>query len=187
MTIAQRIAIFSLRIFGWKVDLGLPKFKKYVVIGTPHTSNWDFVVALVGAVAVGLKFNWFAKHTIFRGPLGPIFKYFGGIPVNRKIHSSLISKTIEEFNKRDEIVVGIMPEGTRSKVEYWKTGFYHIAVGAKVPIVFAYLDYATKRVGLGDYIIPTGNIEDDIKLIRDFYKNMKGKNPENQSEIRIKT
>jgi len=175
-----------LGLFGWKVAGKLPDLKKYVLIGAPHTSNWDFPLALFGALGIGLRFKWFAKHSIFKGPMGPILKLFGGVPVNRAVHSSLIDRTIEIFNSKDEFVVGIMPEGTRSKTEYWKSGFYYIALGAKVPIAFAFMDYGTKRVGINGYFMPTGNPEKDMQTIRNFYKNIKGKRPEKQGEIRIK-
>jgi len=175
-----------LRLFGWKAVPGLPEFKKYVLIGAPHTSNWDFVVAMLGALAIGLRLRWLAKHTLFKNPLGPVFKFFGGIPVDRTISSSLIEKMTELFNKSERLVLGLTPEGTRSKTNYWKTGFYYIALGAKVPIAFAFLDYGNKNIGIGDYFIPSGNIHEDLKIIREFYKDKIGRHFEKQGEIRIR-
>ncbi|GBD86791.1 acyltransferase [bacterium BMS3Abin03] len=180
------IAKFILKLFGWKVKGKLPELKKYVLIGAPHTSNWDFPLALFGALGLGLRFKWFAKHSIFKGPMGLILKFYGGIPVNRSVHSSLIDRMIEIFNSKDEFVLGIMPEGTRSKTKYWKSGFYHIAIGAKVPIAFSFMDYGTKQVGIDGYFVPVGNLEKDMQTIKNFYKNIKGKRPEKQSEVKIK-
>jgi len=182
----QFLATALLKLFGWDAVQGLPKFKKYVLIGAPHTSNWDFVVAMLTAIAIGLRFKWLGKHTIFNNPFRPVLKYFGGIPINRKVHSSVIDKVAEMFNNSDRLVIGITPEGTRSKTDYWKSGFYHIALAAKVPICFAYLDYGNKRIGIGDHLFPSGDINEDMKIIRNYYMNVKGKKPELQGEIKIK-
>ena len=175
-----------LKLFGWDAIQGLPKFKKYVLIAVPHTSNWDFVIAMLGALAIGLRFNWLAKHTLFKNLLGPLLKFFGGIPVDRTVHSSLIDKMTDRFNKREHLVLGITPEGTRSKTEFWKSGFYYIALSAKVPICFAYLDYVNKKVGISDHFFPTGDINEDMKIIKNFYSGMKGKRPEKQGEVRVR-
>ena len=98
----------------------------------------------------------------------------------------MIDKVAEMFHKSDRLVIGITPEGTRSKTEYWKSGFYYMALSANVPICFAFLDYGNKRIGIGDHFLPTGNIDEDMKIIRNFYANIKGKRPELQGEIRIK-
>lgn len=181
--------VFSsvLRLFGWKADPGLPEIKKYVLIGAPHTSNWDFVIAMAAALAIGLRFKWLAKHTLFKNPVGPLLKFFGGIPIDRTTRSSVIEKVAEMFNNNEKLVIGITPEGTRSKAEYWKSGFYYIALNARVPIYFAYLDYGNKKIGIGDHFTPSGDINEDMKIIRNFYSGMKGKKPELQGKIEINT
>ena len=181
------ISKLALRLLGWKPDGKLPELDKYVLIGAPHTSNWDSVYAFLGVGALGLRFKWIAKQSAFPGPLSPILKFFGGIPIDRSVRSSIIKRMIDLFNSRDKFVLGIMPEGTRSKTEFWKTGFYYIATGANLPIAFAFMDYGKKRVGISDIILhPTGNIKSDMKVIRNFYKDMKGKHPEKQGKIEVK-
>ena len=175
-----------LKLFGWHAIQGLPKSKKYVLIGAPHTSNWDFVVGMMAALAIGLRFKWLAKHTLFKYPFGPILKFFGGIPVDRRVRSSVIEKMTEMFNKREHLVLGITPEGTRSKAKYWKSGFYYIALNAKVPIALAYLDYGNKKIGIGKVFSPSEAIESDMEIIREFYADKIGKNPDKQGEIRIR-
>jgi 1-acyl-sn-glycerol-3-phosphate acyltransferase len=182
----QSLANALLKLFGWDVFQGLPKFKKYIIIGAPHTSNWDFVVGMTAALAIGLRFKWLAKHTIFNNPFGPILKYFGGIPVDRRVRSSVIEKMTEMFNNSERLVLGITPEGTRSKTEYWKSGFYYIALNAKVPVAFAYLDYKNKKIGIGDHFMPSGDINADMQIIKNFYSGFKGKRPEKQGDIRIR-
>ena len=182
----QFLASGLLRLFGLHAIQGLPKFKKYVLIGAPHTSNWDFFIGMTTALAIGLRFKWLAKHTIFKNPLGPVLKFFGGIPVDRRVRSSVIEKMTEMFNNSERLVLGITPEGTRSKTEYWKSGFYYIALSAKVPICFAYLDYGNKKIGIGEHFFPTGDIEEDMKIIKNFYGGLKGKRPEKQGEIKVR-
>lgn len=182
----QSLANAMLKLFGWNVFQDRPKFKKYVIIGAPHTSNWDFVVGMTAALAIGLRFKWLAKHTIFQNPFGPLLKFFGGIPVDRRVRSSVIEKMTKLFDNSERLVLGITPEGTRSKTEYWKSGFYYIALNAKVPIAFAYLDYENKKIGIGDHFIPSGDINADMQIIKNFYTGFKGKRPENQGEIRIR-
>jgi 1-acyl-sn-glycerol-3-phosphate acyltransferase len=182
----QFLARSFLKLFGWDAVQGLPKFKKYVLIGAPHTSNWDFILAMLAALAIGLRFKWMAKNTLFKNPIAPVLKYFGGIPIDRTVRSSVIDRVAEMFNKSERLVIGITPEGTRSKTEFWKSGFYYIALSAKVPICFAYLDYDNKKVGIGDHIIPSGDINTDMQIIRNFYSDMNGKHPEKQGEVRVR-
>ncbi len=182
----QFLASALLRLFGWHAIQGLPKFKKYVLIGAPHTSNWDFFVGMLTALAIGLRFKWLGKHTLFKNPFGYVLKFFGGIPIDRTIHSSVIERVAEMFNSSERLVLGITPEGTRSKTEYWKSGFYYIALNAKVPVAFAFLDYENKKIGIGEHFIPCGDIDADMQIIRNFYSGIKGKRPEKQGEVRVR-
>jgi 1-acyl-sn-glycerol-3-phosphate acyltransferase len=141
---------------------------------------------MTAALAIGLRFKWLAKHTLFNNPLGPILKFFGGIPLDRRVRSSVIEKMTEMFNNRERLVLGITPEGTRSKTEYWKSGFYYIALNAKVPVAFAFLDYENKKIGIGEHFIPSGDIDEDIKIIRNFYSGFKGMRPDKQGEVRLR-
>jgi 1-acyl-sn-glycerol-3-phosphate acyltransferase len=175
-----------LKLLGWRLDQRLPDTRKYVVIGAFHTSNWDMPLGLLGLWALGLKPRWVAKHTLFRWPLGPVLKAIGGIPVDRRAHTGFIEHIASAYNASDELVVTIAPEGTRSKTRYWKTGFYYIALAAKVPIALGYIDYPNKRLGIGGALNPCGDIEADMAIIRDFYRDKTGLKPENQGQIRLK-
>jgi len=170
---------------GWQLDEQQPSDNKYVLIAYPHTSNWDFILGMLAKWAMDMPLNWVAKHSMFWGPFGPLFIAMGGIPINRDKTFGFIQKNIELFQIRKEFVLGIMPEGTRSKTERLKTGFYHIADGANVPIALAYLDFKNKKLGVGKVLETTGDIESDFEEIKAFYKNMVGYNPQNQSELTI--
>jgi 1-acyl-sn-glycerol-3-phosphate acyltransferase len=161
--------------------------KKYVIIGAPHTSNWDFPLTLLALSALGLQFCWVGKHTLFRGPLRFLFSSIGGIPVDRGTHSSgLVDDMIALFQARSSMILAIAPEGTRSKKSHWKTGFYHIARAAEVPLALGYIDYGKKEIGVGKWFNPTDIPEDDILIIKTFYAGKTGKFPEKQSDIRIR-
>ncbi|MCW9046932.1 MAG: lysophospholipid acyltransferase family protein [Gammaproteobacteria bacterium] len=174
-----------LKIMGWQLDEQLPAHNKYVLIAYPHTSNWDFILGMLAKWAMDLPLNWVAKHSMFWGPFGPIFKAMGGVPIDRDKTSGFIQKNIALFQERNEFVLGIMPEGTRSKTERLKTGFYHIADGANVPLVLAYLDYKNKKLGVGKVLETTGDITSDFIEIEKFYKNMTGYKPQNQTDLVI--
>ncbi|MFW2373782.1 MAG: lysophospholipid acyltransferase family protein [Gammaproteobacteria bacterium] len=179
-------ATICLKLFGWSVDSRLPKENKYVLIVAFHTSNWDFIVGILAMWAMGERFYWVGKHTLFWGPFGYMFRLLGGIPVDRRAHHGFISEMVEQFNSRDVMKLAIVPEGTRSRVSYWKTGFYYIAMEVKVPIAFGYFDYKNKIVGLGKTFYPSGDIDSDMDAIREFYLDKSGKHPEKQGAIRLK-
>ncbi len=181
----KSFARFVLSILGWQVEAKLPQEKKYVIIGAFHTSNWDFPLGILGLWALGLKANWVGKHTLFRGPLGPVFKLLGGIPVDRTIHTGFIKRTADLYKTRESMALTIAAEGTRSRTEHWKTGFYFIAREAGVPIALGYIDSSRKRLGVGATLYPTGDIRRDFETIRDFYSDKKGLRPENQGPIRL--
>ena len=175
-----------LRLFGWKVVATLPETHKYVLIGAPHTTNWDFALMLLLKSAIGLQVHWIGKHSLFRWPLGWLMRRLGGVPVDRRSPHKYVDQIVDAFRQRDEMVLVIAPEGTRKKTEYWKSGFYYIALGAGVPIALGFADYARKVGGIGPTIMPTGDIEADLARIRAFYADKTGKHPENQGEIRVR-
>lgn len=175
-----------LRILGWKLVGEKPIDKKFVAIGVPHTSNWDFPVALTCFSAMGIKFNWVGKESLFKGPLKYIFKWIGGIPLNRRSPTGFLKDMAAIYAERESLVIAIAPEGTRSKTDYWMPGFYYIANEAKVPIVLAFADYSKKTMGIAGIVHPTGDIEVDFEKIKEFYEGKVGKNPENQSALKIK-
>ncbi|MDZ4294090.1 MAG: glycerol acyltransferase [Burkholderiales bacterium RIFCSPHIGHO2_02_FULL_66_10] len=167
-----------LKMTGWTVEGSLPpQATRSVFIAAPHTSNWDLPYTLMVAFALRLNPYWMGKHSIFRAPFGGLMRWLGGIPVNRAQSSNLVAASAQAIAGADgPLQLIVPPEGTRSKTRYWKTGFYYIAQTARVPIVMAYMDYATKRSGLGPLFQPTGDIEADMAAIKAFYAPFKGKN-----------
>ncbi len=175
-----------LKLFGWEIKITLPKEKKFVLIGAPHTSNWDFPLTLMTFWTINLKIHWVAKIQMFWGPFHYLFTALGGIPVDRKSSRGFIEQIVDRFNKTDEMVLTIAPEGTRSKTEYWKSGFYHIAQAANVPICMAYIDYKKRTIGFTEILYPSGDITADMEIIADFYKDIQGKQPKNQGPVRVR-
>ncbi len=156
------------------------------MIAYPHTSNWDFPAALHIANESGVDIKWLGKRQLFRGPMGPIMRALGGISVERSGAQGLVASIAAEFAKKDRLVVVVPAEGTRSQVEYWKSGFYRIALEAKVPVVCAYVDGATNSGGFGLVIQPTGNVRADMDRIRAFYEGKTGLKPGNTSRPQLK-
>jgi len=180
------ISRILLKMLGWELEQKQPTTHRYVLIAYPHTSNWDFILGMLAKWAMDMPLNWVAKHSMFWGPFRPLFIAMGGVPINRDKTIGFIQKNIELFQTRENFVLGIMPEGTRKKTDRLKTGFYHIADGANVPIVLAYLDYKNKKLGVGKVMKTSGNIEADFEVIKGFYQNITGLKPENKSELVIK-
>lgn len=176
-----------LKTLGWKIIIDDPGVEKYVLIVAPHTSNWDFLLGIATAKAIKLDAHFIAKHTVFRKPFGWIFRNLGGIPVHRGQGRKLSEQLAEHFRSRDRFILGIAPEGTRSKLDHWKTGFYHIARAAEVPIVMAYLDYGCKEVGMGGAFMPSADMEECFGKIRAFYQGREAKKPESTSLIQPKS
>ena len=163
-----------------------PDNLKHVLILAPHTSNWDLFLILAILHVLDIKLYWFGKKELFRWPLGGIFKWLGGIPVARSTRENMVQKTVEIIQSLEKITLGIAPEGTRSKSKYWRTGFYHIAQQAQIPIAFAFLDYRRKVGGIGPSIHPTGDIEQDMITIRQFYIRVTPKYPHKMGKIAFK-
>ena len=174
----RALSIMLLRLRGWRIEGNFPDLPKYVLIAAPHTSNWDFPLTLGVCFALRAKLYWMGKHTLFWGPLGPVMRWLGGIPVMRSRNNSLVQQMVTVYQQSAQLVVAIPPEGTRQRVKEWKTGFYHIACGAQVPIVLAYMDYAHKVCGFGPVFYPTGDIVADMPRIQDFYRDKVGKHPD---------
>lgn len=185
-TLSQLIAQGILRTINWKLNVILPTEKKYVLIGAPHTSNWDFPFALLLKYAAGLKMHWIGKDSLFQPPFGFIMRRLGGIPVNRQSKNNFVAQMVEVYNQCEELVVAISPEGTRSKVDYWKTGFYYIALGAGIPIAMGFVDYTHRILGIGPSLIPTADLQADFIQIQDFYSNIGGKHPRLQGEVKLR-
>lgn len=164
-----------LKVLGWRITGERPQLDKYVMIAAPHTTNWDFFYGLLMVLYFRNEVHWMGKKQIFRFPFGGIMKWFGGIPVDRSKNNNLVQSVIEEFHNHRSLIIVIPPEGSRSKVDSWKTGFYYIAEGAGVPVLLAYLDYSNKTAGYGPLFSTTGDRENDMMKIKDFYKDIRGK------------
>jgi len=174
----KTISKIIFKLSGWKVVYTLsPELKKCVMIAAPHTSNWDFFYARLAFFIMGIKLRYMVKKELIRFPFGWILKALGAIPVDRKKKGNLVDACIQLFDEHEELVVLIPPEGTRGKVDKWKTGFYHTAVGAKVPIALGYLDFEKKIAGIGSIFWPTGDIHSDFEHLRNFYKNITPAHP----------
>ncbi len=183
--ILKAIAKTILKLGGWEIVGGIPEVKKAVLIAAPHTSNWDGYWLLVYKVAVGLDLRFLAKHTLFWWPLGTLLRALGAMPLNRGSGGDVVRDIARDFENNESFYLALAPEGTRSWKPYWKTGFYRIATTAKVPVIFGFLDYKTKRLGLGDSLMLSGDVEKDLEVIRSFYKPMIGRHPELASPIKF--
>lgn len=163
---------------GWSVEGTAPNPRKFIVIAAPHTSNWDFVNFIGAAENLNLELSFMGKKSLFRWPFERLMREMGGIPVDRSSPQGYVQQMVEEFARRDEFMLTIAPEGTRGKVRQWRTGFYHIAVGAKVPLVCGLMDYKRKVVGLGPAIWPTGDYAKDMEQVTAYYSQCTPKYPE---------
>ncbi len=165
-----------LKLTGWRAEGEFPKhIPKAMVIAAPHTTNWDMPFSLMIAFKLHIPVYWMGKSSIFNFPFGPIMRWMGGIPVERSRSTNTVDAIIEKFNQNDRLHIMMAPEGTRSKVKEWKSGFYHMANGANVPIVLAYIDYANKRGGIGPIYQTSGDYEKDLAEIKAFYQPFSGK------------
>lgn len=172
-------------IFGWGVSGELPADKKFVLIGAPHTSNWDFFLGLATIFIFRLKSPWLAKNAIFIWPVGILLRALGGIPVDRKNPHGVVGQMVNTLIQSDQQVIMLAPSGTRKKMPNWRSGFYQIAYQANVPIVCGYLDFKTKQAHLGLSLLPTGDVKKDMDRIRDFYKDVHAKYPEMATPVRL--
>lgn len=176
--VAEALGHAVFRLMGWRIEGQLPPFDKFVVIGAHHTSNWDFVLFIAAKFILRLNARWFGKHSIFRWPFGALMRYWGGIPIRRHLKLNTVEQAIEAFAEHRQFILVLSPEGTRRKVERWKSGFYHIACGAGVPIVPAALDFQHRRIVIGAPFQPTGNEEADLRQLLAFYRPYVPKNPD---------
>jgi 1-acyl-sn-glycerol-3-phosphate acyltransferase len=176
-TIFHYLARFFMRLSGWRVEGALPKLPKYVLIGAPHTSNWDFLLFLGLIFTLRANVNFMGKAELFRFPIGWFFRYCGGIPVERKKSTGLVEQMVKVCSESEKFILTIAPEGTRHQVVEWKRGFYHIAKSAGIPIVMAVVDGKHKTVRIGQVFHPTDDIEADMKSIQGFFAGVVGINP----------
>ena len=167
------------RLLGWKTNVTVANYDKCVICAAPHTSNLDLFIGKLFYGAIGRKTSFMMKKEWFFFPLGLIFKAVGGIPVDRSRKTSLVDQMAEQFAKRKQFHLAITPEGTRKANPNWQKGFYYIAQKAKVPIVLIGIDYPSKTISATKAVMPTGDMDADMKEIKLYFKDFKGKHPEN--------
>jgi 1-acyl-sn-glycerol-3-phosphate acyltransferase len=172
-----------LRFRGWRVEGSRPAAPRFVVVAAPHTSAWDVPLMLAAALQVGIRLHWLGASSYFRRPVTGLLRWLGGVPIDRGRTASRVERSAQLMGSYDRIGVAISPEGSRNLVPHWRTGFYHLAVAAEVPIVLTSLDYRRKRATIGPALMPTGDIEADIARIRAFYDGVEGRYPDQQGPI----
>lgn len=178
--ITRGIGQIILNLIGWKIIGQLPNEKKVIVIGAPHTSNWDFVIAMGSMLSVGLKFSFMMKKEAFFWPLGPLWKKLGGIPIDRSKKNDITAQMTNWFNETDNAMLGITPEGTRKKVNNFKKGYLRMAYAANVPVFMIGINGPTKEVVLDKIFELSGDIEKDNAMVKAYVmKNFVGIRPEN--------
>jgi len=180
------IGRFGIGLFSWDVTGHLPEGGKYIIITAPHTSNWDFPKGIFALYIMRLKGSFIAKDSLFKGLLGSLMHRLGGIAINRDSPHGVVDQIARRYKETDKLAIAIAPSGTRKKSDYWKSGFYWMAYKAQIPIVCCSFDYGRKELSLGFTLIPTGNVKEDMDRIRGFFKDIKGKYPENTSAIRLR-
>ncbi len=174
-----------LEMFGWKLISNTPVNRKYVIICAPHTSLWDYPLFLFALFSVDNNCRWLGHSKIFRGPLGPIARCFGAFELENNSRKSFVQKLSNELSREESLVFCLTPEGSSSFVPRWRSGFYYIALTANVPIGLGFIDYKNKTLGLGDYFMPTGDIEKDLNFIRHFYRDVTPRNPDRAGLIKL--
>ena len=186
MTIRSRLGTWLLALFGWRVEYTPPPAQKGVVIIYPHTSNWDFVLGVAARMVLDMRMPWVGKHTLFRWPFAWFMRWLGGVPVDRRSAHGAVEQLQREYDRYDQMFITMTPEGTRSRSEYWKTGFYHLAHGLKLPLGLATFNYQTRVIYLSHWITLTGDVERDLETIRGIYRDTHGKYPALAGEIRFR-
>lgn len=183
--LARTLGRLVLSFFGWRVAGSIPKSKHTVIIAAPHTSNWDFIFLIAATSAIGVRINWLGKQSLFKHPLGFLMHGLGGIPVDRSQRNNMVDQICERFKDRVSLHLVVPPAGTRAKTDRWRSGFYHIARQADVPVIFGFLDYSKKLAGISNVNHLSGVVKQDMDKIRSFYADKIGKFPALSSTVRL--
>ncbi|MDH3306866.1 MAG: lysophospholipid acyltransferase family protein [Acidimicrobiia bacterium] len=181
----RRLGSWFLTLLGWTVVSSDPPPDRCVIVVAPHTSNWDFPILLAASWVLEIKAGFIGKDSLFRGPFGWMFRALGGIPIDRSASTDMVRSVISAFERSGPLALALTPEGTRRRASAWKSGFYHIALGARVPVLLAFIDYDVKRCGTGPLITLTGNMHADMGRIRGFYGEIEGRSPGLATPIRL--
>jgi 1-acyl-sn-glycerol-3-phosphate acyltransferase len=185
-SLLRRSALALLRLFGWRTVFVWPPEPKGIIVVYPHTSNWDFIIGLLFRIGHGLPANWVGKTEMFPAPFRGLLQRIGGIPVDRRRAAGFVDTLLAEYRRRDWMWLAITPEGTRSRTDHLKSGFYQLALAADVPLAFGYIDYGTRTVGIDTYVRCTGDRERDLDVMRAFYADKRGRRQELAGDIRLK-
>lgn len=181
----QRLALRALHLLGWTMRYKPLPGQHGIIVVYPHTSNWDFFIGLLGKWALGLPFRWIGKESLFRGPLGGIMRYLGGMPVERGAPTGATARLAEQIHAADWCWLAITPEGTRGYRPHWRSGFYHLALAARVPLVLVYFDYANKELGMVDSLRLSGDQAADMAAIAKVYEGRAGLHPDLAAPITL--
>lgn len=184
-TLRQRLALRALRLAGWTLHYKALPGPHGIVVVYPHTSNWDFPIGLLGKWALDLPFRWLAKDSLFRGAMGRIMRYWGGIAIDRSAPMGATRQLAQQMLTEKWCWVAITPEGTRAYRPHWKSGFYHLAQAARVPLLLVYMDYRKKEVHLTDTLELSGDVERDMDAIRAVYQDVQALHPKDAAPIRL--
>ena len=166
----QKFGAFALRVWGWQIVGEMPSLPKFIIIVAPHTSNWDFPLGVAAMFSLDLRIHWFGKDSLFRSPLGWAFRMIDGRPIRRESSEGVVAEVASIVRSEEQFLLALAPEGTRQHVAAWRSGFYHIAVEAGVPIVPVWFDWSTQRIGLEPPFYPTGDAHADIATLRSLYR-----------------
>ncbi len=183
---AKWMARAFLRITGWRLEGVKPDVQSFVLVAAPHTSNWDLAYMLALSVLCDIKLQWMGKHVLFRPPLGWVMRPLGGIPVVRHRPGALVQQLVRRFKEDEPLALVVPAEGTRGRAPHWKSGFYHIARAADVPVLLGFLDYEQKCGGFGPAIDLSGDVTADMDEIRSFYAGKVARHPDLFGEVRLK-
>lgn len=183
--LARVVGRLWLRWFGWRVEGRLPHHTRAVVIAAPHTSNWDLPFMLAVSWVLGVRPAWLGKDGLFRPPFGALMRWLGGIPVDRRAPGGLVAQAAARLRAADRLLLVVPPSGTRSSAPHWKSGFYHIASAAGVPILCTFLDYRRRVGGIGPTVVPSGDVAADMAIIRAFYASIEGLRPAQATPVRL--
>ena len=185
MLIRVSIGRLWLRLAGWQFEGALPVDRRYVLIAAPHTSNWDFVHMVAMAWSLGVPLRWMGKASLFVFPFGGLLRALGGIAIRRDQRANLVEQSVAQFAQSQDLALAVPAEGTRARGTTWRSGFYHNARLAEVPVMLGYLDYARKRGGAGFALRPSDDVRADMDRVRAFYADKVGRHPANFTVPRL--
>lgn len=185
-TLGARLARWALASVGWRLVGRAPSQPHCIILGAPHTSNWDLALALLTGAGLGFRLRWLGKSTVFWEPLGTLMRWVGGIPVDRTSRAGLVQSLVDRMKEEREFALCIAPEGTRKYTDHWKSGFYRVALAADIPVILAFCTYDRKIVGLGPAVRLTGDVDADMAKIAAFYADKRGKHLANESLVRLR-